>query len=144
MEREEFFLLLHVFIVILSFIVMICCKKVSTQNERFLCHYSCVHALTPANSTRSHRPDHEHHPRAHHPVPGAAPLPCQHRLPLGPIQQERHGCRHRGQLEAGLGDQQWSTRFWKGDLPRRLSGASKMLLTRYNIVASSVCMTRHG
>ena len=101
-------------------------QKVSTQNERFL-RPSHVHALTPANSNRSYGADHHHHHGAHHPLPRGAALPRQHRLPLGPVQQERHGCRHRGQLEAGLGHQQWTARVWKGNLPGGLSGTKGAL-----------------
>ena len=102
------------------------CKKVSTQNERFL-RPSHVHALTPANSNRSYGADHHHHHGAHHPLPRGIALPRQHRLPLGPVQQERHGRRHRGQLEARLGHQQWTARVWKGNLPGGLSGAKEAL-----------------
>ena len=98
------------------------CKKVSTQNERFL-RPSHVHALTCANSTPSNCADDHHHYGANHAVPGGAALPGQHRLPLGPVQQERHGRRHRGQLETGLGHQQRTARLWKGNLFGGLSGA---------------------
>merc|ERR1719394_1420689 len=103
-RKKKIFLLFFLLIVKLfcySPIMYKLYKKVSTQNERFLCKMTHVHALITifttlfSNSTTSIH----HNPDTNHSSPEPADLPGQLRLPLAAVQQECHQGRNTRKLE---------------------------------------------
>ena len=105
-------------------------KKVSTQNERFLCKITHVHALIIMFPTLFSNPTTtiHHNSGANNSTSEPVDLPGQLRLPLASVQQERDQGWNIWKLEASHGNWHWA--FWirKSYKVWGLSGKGKLIV----------------